>query len=264
MPIDDVARDIEEINRNVCDSLWNTADTKDTPPTGLSPRLIFPQKRSKDVRVSEQEARVLCCRYLESSKEPGYHYSVETPTEQLYSFSGTKLLSARSDMSLWLHNGGSFNKKANIEFKAHNAAPASIQKDVKKLICEGAQGIQGNWFHLIEKSDNRTIPALLRKFRKAFINLKHVPCGKDGSAASQQPVSILFCICVLGYEKMYEKKLGSQVAYLKHFDYNPLEHDSFVTYVEDIFGKDTEDKENKKDRENRIELLKQIWTRYPK
>jgi hypothetical protein len=50
--------DIFEINRTICFNLWDMVDVH-SEPRGLSPRLILPEKRNKDIRISEQESRIL-------------------------------------------------------------------------------------------------------------------------------------------------------------------------------------------------------------
>ncbi len=56
-------KNIIEINRRVCFNLWNIANVNSSL-SGLSPRLILPQKRSGEIRISEQESRVLYCAIL--------------------------------------------------------------------------------------------------------------------------------------------------------------------------------------------------------
>jgi hypothetical protein len=49
-----IVRDILEINRRVCFNLWNVADVN-SRLEGLSPRLILPQRRSGQIRISEHK-----------------------------------------------------------------------------------------------------------------------------------------------------------------------------------------------------------------
>lgn len=90
-------QDIFEINRRVCSGLWDIADVNNIP-SGLSPRLILPRKRDGNVRISEQEARILYCGILNTLN---YYYSIETPTEKVYRQTGNKPVSASSDLSLY-------------------------------------------------------------------------------------------------------------------------------------------------------------------
>ena len=49
--------DLIEINRRLSHDLWNVS-CFNNKPSGLSPRLIFPEKRiNNEIRISEQEAR---------------------------------------------------------------------------------------------------------------------------------------------------------------------------------------------------------------
>jgi hypothetical protein len=89
-----IVRDILEINRRVCFNLWNVANVN-SRLEGLSPRLILPQRGSGDIRVSEQESRVLYCGILNTLN---YFYSIETPTEELYQQKGMTPTSASSDL----------------------------------------------------------------------------------------------------------------------------------------------------------------------
>jgi len=147
-------------------------------------KLIFPNYRDSSIRVSEQEARFCFASIIE--KETSYRYSIETPTQETYSQTGTHELSAQSDMSLWSSDG---NKKLyNIEFKAHNATKESIKKDIQKLVKEGIEGV---WFHVLRNADKATFPALAKKFEESLIEYTQYR-NKD----------IIFAICVL------DKKVG--------------------------------------------------------
>ena len=88
-----IIKDVREINRRLFYELWNVADNSKLP-TGLSPCLIFPKKRDEEIRISEQESRVLFCGLLNNLN---YFYSVETPTEELYTQKGDTPQSALSD-----------------------------------------------------------------------------------------------------------------------------------------------------------------------
>lgn len=203
--------DLIEINRRTCSSLWSIADANGHP-SGLSPRLIIPTTRKNDLRISEQEARLMFCSSLNNLS---YYYSIETPTVQSYQLTGQTAQSALSDLSLYTYNG-SFKKVANIEFKAHNPPQQHISKDIEKLIREN---IQGNWFHLLKNIDSGTLPALFTKFINSFNAFSNLVSNKNLS------VSILFYFCVL------DKKW----ACYKHFDYRP-EQGNFDAYVNSFFS----------------------------
>jgi len=140
-----------------------------------------------------------------------YYYSIETPTVQSYQLTGQAAQSALSDLSLYTYNG-SFEKVANIEFKAHNPPQEHIRKDIEKLIREK---IQGNWFHLLKNIDSGTLQALFTKFTASFRSCSNMVSNN---------VSILFCFCVL------DKKW----ACYKHFDYHPGQG-NFDAYVNSFF-----------------------------
>ncbi|MBC8344147.1 MAG: hypothetical protein H8E61_09215 [Bacteroidetes bacterium] len=141
-------------------------------------KLTFPSysksHRDGEVRISEQELRFAYTAVLERSGiyQP-YYYSVETPTENLFSFSNEKSLgrSAMSDLSLYERNETAKDKKeqyekvCNIECKALNPHKESIRKDIKKLIIEKETGV---WGHLLINQDRETLPELFKKFIYSF------------------------------------------------------------------------------------------------
>jgi hypothetical protein len=204
-----VITDVFEINRRICYNLWDMVDVH-SEPCGLTPRLILPEKRNKDIRISEQESRILYCGLLNTLN---YYYSIETPTEQEYMQLGTKPISASSDLSLYRHDGGALRKVMNVEFKAHNPSFEHIRKDIEKLVREG---IPGNWFHTLKSIDNRTLPVLFEKMSGSF--------KKSTDGALGIGVSIIFCFCVI------EKKW----ACMKDFLYNQQQGD-YVSFVDEFF-----------------------------
>lgn len=155
---------------------------KDKPKV-LSPRLIFPQKINKDIRISEQESKILYCSIL---NDTNYYYSVETPTEETYSFTGKKSISARSDLSIYGYQNGSLVKLANIELKSGSTKKNEIKKDVEKMIREN---ITGNWFHTIKNADSKTIRSLFDKFKYSFIELEYL-------LKKHENIDIIFCFCI--------------------------------------------------------------------
>ena len=204
--------DIFELNKRISENLWQMTD-ENGQLSSFSPRVIFPLKRDKKtVRISEQEARIICCSLLNNLS---LHYSVETPTCETYVQKGKKPggMSAQTDLTIFGFDGQRFNRLVNIEFKAHNTTPANIRKDIEKLVREG---IQGNWFHLLENTDGGTFKALFRKFEASFHDNSH---GYHNTL-----ISIVFCFCVL------EKK---QV-YIKHFFYEPGRK-TYKEYVRQFF-----------------------------
>lgn len=122
-------------------------------------RLIFPvysSRRDGELRVSEQEARFAFAESISSTK---YYYSVETPTREGYKLTGSRPISAQTDLTVYATNRQPI---LNVEFKAKGVSTSarnrfSIQKDVQKILREP---IDGMWFHIIEAVNNSTIPKL--------------------------------------------------------------------------------------------------------
>ncbi|BAU27754.1 hypothetical protein DFP93_109118 [Aneurinibacillus soli] len=206
----DIIKDIAEINRRLSFDLWNmTSSSKE--PRGLSSRLVLPTTDDK-IRVSEQEARVLYTSILNSSN---YFYSIETPTEKLYSQKGSFSRRALSDLSLYAYKGeNGLEKVANVEFKALNPDVSQISKDIEKLVGEG---IDGNWFHFLKNIDSGTLPSLFNKFIDSLEMINPADITK--------PISIYFCFCVL------DKKW----ACAKHYFYDPKQGMSLSDYNRDFF-----------------------------
>jgi hypothetical protein len=203
-----IVKDIYEINKRVCFNLWNVANVN-SKLNGLSPHLILPQRRSGEIRISEQEARVLYCSVLNNLN---YFYSIETPTEDVYQQKGQTPMSAGSDLSIFINNGNTFEKVVNVEFKAHNPQVEKIRKDIEKLIREN---ISGNWFHTLKNIDSKTIPTLFNKFKDSFQK-----CSENIT----KKLSFVFCLCVL------EKKW----ACIKEFSFDPS-HDDLSAYINGFF-----------------------------
>jgi hypothetical protein len=84
-------------------------------------------------------------------------------------------MSARVDLTLIDEDK---NRVAHIELKAHNCTTEAIRKDLEKLLREKTTGC---WFHTLERSDDRTIQALMAKFRQAFSLLANCLVTSDCS-----------------------------------------------------------------------------------
>ncbi len=139
------------------------ADDKDVLMINRRLFEIFYKDFSKrEVRISEQEARLHFIKVLDSSD---YYYSIETPTEQPYQFSGKKPISANTDLTIYTMEKKSLKKLINVEFKSGNPEPKQIDKDIEKLIREG---YPGNWFHLLKTANSGTLPSLSKKFLDSF------------------------------------------------------------------------------------------------
>lgn len=178
-------------------------------PFNLSPHVIYPLKRDQTVRISEQEARVLCCGLLNNLS---LYYSIETPTKQRYVQKGKKKegMSAQIDLTMFRFNDKSFIRICNIEFKAHNCGKGEIAKDIEKLVREK---INGNWFHILKNTNRGTMTRLFKKFNDSFLHYSQ--------SFTHHKISIIFCFCILERQR----------AYIKHFIYDPSkqEYESFVS-----------------------------------
>ncbi len=128
-------------------------------------QMVIPKFRNGKLRISEQEFRFTLTNMFEKFPLSGLSYSVETPTEGLYSFSKKGERSASSDLSFYY--GG--KKVLNIEFKSHNPSYYSIEKDIEKLIKEPNCGA---WLHIFENENSKTIERLFDKFCLSLKNLK--------------------------------------------------------------------------------------------
>lgn len=206
-------QDLGNICINVARKLITLPNEKDeiadTP--NLQTRLIFPQYGKKEeVRISEQESRVLFCQEVEAYDKEIF-YSVETPTEKKYRF-GKKLddikiddsgQSALSDMSLFELEDKKLKRKVNIEFKSHNVEEAHIAKDILKLIAEPCSGL---FFHTLESVNSGTLTTgkeqkgVLVKYREAITNLQ--PHNDLRTHWQPEEKYILFAICILKPEKV--------------------------------------------------------------
>jgi len=123
--------------------------------------LKFPKYRNGKIRISEQELRFALTNLHGKFAHPGLCYTVETPTEENYSFSGKEKRSAASDISFHDEN----NEKLNIELKAHMPKQSEIDKDIEKLFTENAYGA---WIHIFENENRGTVKSLFKKFEKAI------------------------------------------------------------------------------------------------
>lgn len=172
--------------------------------------LTVPELRDGDIRISEQEARILWCTMLQDTS---YYYAVEAPTVETYVQTGVKPQSARTDVALYRSTDIGLKRIANIEFKAHNATSEQIRKDVEKLLREK---ITGNWFHLFSATNAATIPRLFKKFVAAFTECQ---------SCVAYDIDIVFCICVLRDPQLF----------FRHFAFQHGQGD-VVSYARDFFS----------------------------
>lgn len=173
--IKDRIAEVLERTFNVLDKCYAHNDEKsekaDNQASGS--RLIFPcyskTYREGERRISEQELRfVFIEQFNKYCDETGWdaYYSVETPTEWKYRFSGeakphkTKGKDGQSAMvDVCIHdNQGS--RVCLIEFKAGNPDKFCYIKDLIKLKEEGQLGF---FVQLLEKQNNATWDSIKRK-----------------------------------------------------------------------------------------------------
>ena len=167
--------DTRAIARQVALELCEIQSEPHPPKSVNSTSLVFPSYRpntlngSQRARVSEAEARVLYCLALGNLKLP---FAVEVPTTQQYAFSGTTKMSARTDLVVYASRrdaSPTLVRDLAIEFKAHNPRVEAIRKDLEKLLREQCDG---QWFHVLQNADSKTIPALMAKFTQAIGDLR--------------------------------------------------------------------------------------------
>lgn len=160
-----------DISREVAVHLCDLGTELAFSPGKNNPCLVFPANRPAtqggafSIRVSEAEARLIFSQCLSKRSIP---FAIEAPTFQRYSFKGSKAMSARTDLLVYVpvaDTPGGLHRDLGVEFKAHNAPPESIRKDLEKLLREGQDGL---WFHVLRNIDSGTLGSLFKKFRQAF------------------------------------------------------------------------------------------------
>jgi hypothetical protein len=193
----DVLRDVQEMASQLCNRLFEIAlPLADQQQSEAS--LIFPTTRDGLVRVSEQEPRHLFCDLLSTGRK--YWYALEAPTVQTYKQSGSKELSARTDLAMYVKSQGLYERVANIEFKAKSPKQIHFSKDMEKLVREGCASA---WFHLLENEDKRTVPAVLEKIKKAISEQVD-----RGWWPEQRPTfELLVMVCVLRTRRAIVRKV---------------------------------------------------------
>lgn len=155
------------------------------------------------VRVSEQEARFIMAGELAKS---GLAYSVETPTQGLYQFTGKTAISANTDVTVYPCNtGGSLDRHWNVEFKSGGFGGErgdntqangimSIQKDIEKLLREEADGF---WFHTLEAIDSATLNLVWQSYTQTLRAKANDLINKNDDSTKLQSRVLVFHICVL-------------------------------------------------------------------
>lgn len=160
----------------------------------LDSRLIFPEytgKHKGKIRVSEQEARFAFSESLAGTK---YYYSVETPTEADYQLTGSKPMSAQTDLTLYDRN---IIPILNVEFKSKGFSTSAqnlfvIEKDVQKLLREAVPGM---WFHILESVDNSTLGKTLGTLAASL----HKTVDEYGNTLRDTELIFHFCVLRHGF-----------------------------------------------------------------
>jgi len=160
-------------------------------------KLLFPEYRGGDLRVSEQEARFA---FVEALAPGSLTYSVEAPTSKLYQFTGKSPLSAQTDLTIHNEAGG---RICNVEFKAEGVSPSAkehfpIYKDFEKLMREPLWGL---WFHLLKGVNNSTIKDLLTVFKTQMDRVRSEHIGDIESPG------LTIHICILQHEFSLERDI---------------------------------------------------------
>lgn len=143
-------------------------------------RIIFPRYSNGERRISEQELRFVFIdqfiRYCEKTPWDAY-YSVETPTEWRYRFSGVEKphktdgedgQSAMLDVCIHDNKG---TRLCLIEFKAGNPDKFCYVKDLVKLYEEGKLGF---FVQLLESQNSGTKKSIKKKIELDIKDLNYV------------------------------------------------------------------------------------------
>ncbi len=172
----------------------------DVPAPGSD--LVFPD-HGAGRRIGDQEARFAFANAVATSDPRGLLYSLETPVESRYSFSGLFGKTERSAPAvLSLYRAGRTDKLAvpdlNVEFQSGRQTPlgrtlkypkkiSPIVKGIEKLLREEPSGL---WFHLLDDADKRTLKDLFRTFSESIYCVQghHDDIGEK---------TLLFHVCCL-------------------------------------------------------------------
>ena len=166
---DQLAKDLGDHIKESLVAMWAARDLTTVP----TDHLVFPKKRVKEggkrkivTRVSEQESKIVATQWLSCESHP---FSIETPTMERFRFTPTGNddeteppnrvdasegesddgdgQSARTDITVYRHNGKDLQPFLNIELKALQPDWGKFRKDLEKLLRENVEGM---WFHTLE------------------------------------------------------------------------------------------------------------------
>lgn len=243
--------DLKNICINVAKNLVRLPNENDGIKNfpNLRSKLIFPQKERKiEIRISEQESRILFCNELENYYKKIF-YSIETPTVLKYRF-GKKLneielddkmgQSALFDMSLFQLETEKLNQKINIEFKAHNVEISHIAKDILKLFAEEQSGL---FFHTLKAVDSGTLnnnrnTGVLDKYRESIGEFKK----KWNPTKDENEKYIVFAICIIEQKilltKTFKKSDLEKIGDFFKIDYKPTRKEIEITNINNWIKED--------------------------
>jgi hypothetical protein len=127
-------------------------------------------------------------------------FCIETPTSQVYQFTGSQGLAAQTDVTAYSPTG---DPLWNIEFKAHGFSQdrkgkLGVQKDIEKLLCEAVPGF---WFHTFKAVNNSTLSLAWAAFISdvRYVARKHTK--------RLQNTHLVFHACVLRQQFSVEQTL---------------------------------------------------------
>ena len=154
-------------------SLYDSSDEQKYVSAQTISRLVFPKYRENGVRVSEQELRFTFIdafnQYCNKEEINDTFYSVETPTEDKYTFSENRTKidpiigkgqSGNFDLTLL---DGKYSKESLIEFKAGYVTEQAFKEVLAKLANPQEIGVTRLVVHMVEDTLSDTCRNNLRK-----------------------------------------------------------------------------------------------------
>jgi hypothetical protein len=182
---------VQSIEKLIKESLNEIPKIGTEEKLGSKFRLIFPLKRGKKIRHSEQEAKFLFIRNVENQSE--FHYSVETPTKKAYKDFTKGEPKQEEDgrsgaIDVTLHNKDGA-RIALIEFKYGANLIRSIRKDFLKLLIDAPE-IELNYFiHVVPN----TSKDLYKEYKELLDYIKK-GLSKKGKIPTSEIKIFLFAI----------------------------------------------------------------------
>lgn len=124
-------------------------------------------------RLCEQEALHVAISKANPLIETNFAISIETPTNETYSFTGPGGRKASTDLAIMRKTNKVWSPEIRIEFKAGNPSrnknhKQPIEKDIEKLFREN---VDGSMFHLIESSKSGTLSNIFSKYHEGISKL---------------------------------------------------------------------------------------------